>query len=203
MVNSFLCVCVCVITPFVSWFDSELAGPQQNVSRTRCGGERDPAAEAQVLLLGPERGLAGPCAAQPAVCPGKATTRRLQTTRCSPSPAHAAQPSPACILVWKEVRRGWKRLLSLFCTRLSHQLSLAVLSDLKSVHKRRSATHHVCLFLAALLPLTACLAFLHLFSLPSISFPSTAPHPSASPSPTYSDTVVHVPALLPVEQMRA
>lgn len=97
VVNSFLCVrvCVCVIMASVSWFDSELAGPQQNVPRTRRGGERDPAAEAQVLLLGPERGLAGPCPAQPAVCPGEATTRRLQTARCSPSPAHAAQHQPA------------------------------------------------------------------------------------------------------------
>lgn len=63
-----------------------------------------------------------------------------------------------------------KRLWSLFCTRLSHQLSLAALSDLKSVHKRGSATHHVCLFLAALLPLTACLSFCIHFSCPP--FPS-------------------------------
>lgn len=63
-----------------------------------------------------------------------------------------------------------KRLWSLFCTRLSHQLSLAGLSDLKSVHKRGSATHHVCLFLAALLPLTACLSFCINFSCPP--FPS-------------------------------
>lgn len=67
---------------------------------------------------------------------------------------------------------------SLFCTRLSHQLSLAALSDLKSVHKRGSATHHVCLVLAALLPLTACLSFCINFSCPP--FPSQPQRPSIS-----------------------
>lgn len=71
--SSHSCVCVCV-TEAVSWFDSELAGPQQNVSRTRSGGKRDPAAQAQVLLFRPERGLAGPCPAKPALCSGKLKT---------------------------------------------------------------------------------------------------------------------------------
>lgn len=72
--------CVCVTTEAVSWFDSELAGPQQNVSRTRSGGKRDPAAQAQVLLFRPERGLAGPCPAKPALCSGKLKTCTLETT---------------------------------------------------------------------------------------------------------------------------
>lgn len=67
---------------------------------------------------------------------------------------------------------------SLFSTRLSNQLSRAVLSDLKSVHKRGSATHHVCLVLAALLPLTACLSFCINFSCPP--FPSQPQRPSIS-----------------------
>lgn len=74
-------VCVCVTTEAVSWVDSELAGPQQNVSRTRSGGKRDPAAQAQVLLFRPERGLAGPCPAKPALCSGKLKTYTLETTR--------------------------------------------------------------------------------------------------------------------------
>lgn len=76
-------MCVCVITEAASWFDSELAGPQQDVPRTRSGGERDPAAQAQVLLFRPERGLAGPCPAKPAVCSGKPATFTLKKTRYS------------------------------------------------------------------------------------------------------------------------
>lgn len=181
----------------VSWFDSELAGPQQDVPRTRCGGERDPAAEAQVLLLRPERGLAGPCPAKPAVCSGKQTTCR------QPAASLAGSYSPTCSLVCDTVHRTCqrlefcvcahvegsalrKRLWSLFCTRLSHQLSLAVLSDLKSVHKRRSATHPVCLFLAALLPLTACLGFCIYFFCPP--FPSHPLHLTPLP--------LHLPHIL-------
>lgn len=78
--SSHSCVCVCVTTEAVSWFDSELAGPQQNVPRTRSGGKRDPAAQAQVLLFRPECGLAGPCPAQPALCSGKLKTYTLETT---------------------------------------------------------------------------------------------------------------------------
>lgn len=88
-----------------------------------------------------------------------------------------------------------KRLWSLFCTRLSHQLSLAALSDLKSVHKRGSATHHVCLFLAALLPLTACLSFCINFSCPP--FPSQPQRLSISHIFSRS-----VPALLPWNRLQ-
>lgn len=61
----------------VSWVDSELAGPQQDVPGARSGGKRDPAAQAQVLLFRPERGLAGPCPAKPAVCSGKLPAHTL------------------------------------------------------------------------------------------------------------------------------
>lgn len=50
---------------------SELAGPQQDVQGARSGGERNPAAPTQVLLFRPERGLQGPGAAEPALCPGE------------------------------------------------------------------------------------------------------------------------------------
>lgn len=115
-----------------------------------------------------------------------------------PSLAHTAQPAAPCVILWTghvnvlsfvcvcvcvEGSALRKRLWSLFCTRLSHQLSLAVLSDLKSVHKRRSATHHVCLFLAALLPLTACLGFRIYFS--------------CSPFPSHPQRLTPLPLHLP------
>ena len=71
-----VCVCVCVC---VYWLDSELAGPQQDVQGAGSGGERDSSAQAQVLLLGPERGLEGPCAAKPALCTGKPITHTFFT----------------------------------------------------------------------------------------------------------------------------
>ncbi len=49
---------------------SELAGPQQNIQRAGGGRERDPAAQTQVLLLRPERGLQGPGPAKSALCAG-------------------------------------------------------------------------------------------------------------------------------------
>ncbi len=58
----------------VDVFLSELVGPWQDVEGTGCGGDRDVAAEEEVLLLRPERGLQRPRPAQPALCTGTQTT---------------------------------------------------------------------------------------------------------------------------------
>lgn len=60
-----------MLTHYLYHLDSELAGPQQDIQRARGGGKRDSAAQAQVLLFGPERRLTGPCSAKPALCSGK------------------------------------------------------------------------------------------------------------------------------------
>lgn len=56
------------------FFLSELVGPWQDVEGTGCGGDRDVAAEKEVLLLRPECGLQRPCPAQPALCTGTQST---------------------------------------------------------------------------------------------------------------------------------
>lgn len=54
----------------MSFFLSELVGPWQDIEGTGCGGNRDVAAEEEVLLLRPECGLQRPCPAQLALCAG-------------------------------------------------------------------------------------------------------------------------------------
>lgn len=55
-------------------FLSELVGPRSDAEGTGCGGDRDVAAEEEVLLLRPERGLQRPRPAQPALRTGTQTT---------------------------------------------------------------------------------------------------------------------------------
>lgn len=58
---------------WLMFFLSELVGPWQDIERTGCGGDRDVAAEEEVLLLRPERGLQRPRPAQPALRTGTQT----------------------------------------------------------------------------------------------------------------------------------
>lgn len=57
------------------FFLSELAGPRQDVEGAGRGGDGDAAAEEEVLLLRPERGLQRPRPAQPALRTGTQTTQ--------------------------------------------------------------------------------------------------------------------------------